>query len=237
MTPLLIIFYGVSPALAVGTDLLYASVSKGFAILLHKRHGQLDWHLTVLQATGSLPAVMLTLWGLHNLKDPAQLAHVIRLVLSIAITVTASFTLFQGVLLRGLHRRSGSGVLTDGRRRALTIATGALIGAVVTVSSVGAGVIGLMLLMLLYPQREPMRLIGSDLAHAALVTAIAGMGHACLRGVDYRMLCALLAGGFPGIWIGVRIGFQMNPQMLKRALAFLLIIVGITTFVRTTVSA
>lgn len=230
MTPILIAFYGVSPVLAVGTDLLYASISKGFATLLHKRRGSLDWRLTALQASGSLPAVMVTLWALHKLEDPAQLAHTIRLVLSIAITVTASFTLCQERLLQRLRRQPETSLLTDGRRRVLTIAIGALIGALVTVSSVGAGVIGLMLLMLLYPKREPIRLIGSDLAHAALVTAIAGLGHACLRGVDYRMLCALLAGGFPGIWIGVRVGFQMNPQMLKRALAFLLIIIGVTTF-------
>lgn len=235
MTPMLITFYGVSPVLAVGTDLLYASISKGFATLLHKRRGSLDWRLTALQASGSLPAVMVTLWVLHNLEDPAQLAHTIRLVLSIAITVTASFTFFQEKLLHSLRRHSGTSLLTDGQRRACTIATGVLIGALVTVSSVGAGVIGLMLLMLLYPQREPIHLIGSDLAHAALVTAIAGLGHASLRGVDYRMLLALLAGGFPGIWIGVRVGFRMNPQRLKRALAFLLIIIGITTFAKAAV--
>lgn len=236
MTPLLITVYGISPVLAVGTDLLYASISKGFAIVLHNRQGSLDWRLTALQATGSLPAVMVTLWSLHNLKDPAQLAQTIKLVLSIAITVTAGFTLFQEKLLRSLHCRPGSALLTDSRRRVLTVATGSLIGAVVTVSSVGAGVIGLMLLMLLYPQREPIRLVGSDLAHAALVTAIAGLGHACLRGVDYKMLCALLVGGFPGIWIGTRVGFRMNPYAFKRALAFLLIVVGVTTLAKTVAS-
>ena len=107
-----------------------------------------------------------------------------------------------------------------------------LIGTVVTISSVGAGVIGMMLLILLYPTREPIKLVGSDLAHAVLITAIAGAGHARLGTVDYSMLGFLLLGALPGIWVGSRIGFRLDPAMLKRIIAILLLVVGTTTLVK-----
>ena len=233
MTPVLILFYGISPAMAVGTDLLFAAVSKTFAVALHGRNGSVDWRIVGLQALGSVPAVLLTLWALHGFGNMAGLSHLIRLVLSGAIILTATFTLFQEPLLRRLRGRPGADAwLTAPRRRVLTVIAGALIGTVVTISSVGAGVIGMMLLMLLYPRHEPIRIVGSDLAHAVLVTAIAGLGHAELGTVDYNMLGALLLGSFPGIWLGSKLGFRMDALVLKRSIAGLLIFVGATTLAK-----
>ena len=237
MTPVLILFYGVSPALAVGTDLLYASISKGFAVMLHGRRGSVDWKLVGLQAMGSVPAVLTVLWWLHDHGRSQEMSHTIKVVLSVAIMVTAGFTLFQEPTVRWLHSQHGAaGWLTERRRNGLTVATGALIGAVVTISSVGAGVIGLMLLMLLYPRHTPIRIVGSDLAHAVLVTAIAGLGHATLGSVDYQMLAALLIGAFPGIWLGVRVGFRVDSRLLKRIVAAMLIFIGATTLARAAVN-
>jgi uncharacterized protein len=227
----LILFYGISPSLAVGTDLLYASLSKSFGVLLYRNHGSVDWRIVGWQALGSVPASLLTLLWLRHFGSSAALDHLIKLVLALAIVVTATFTLFQESIAARLRpaarlaqdHHSG---LNPVAQRLLTVLAGALIGTVVTISSVGAGVIGMMLLLLLYPKHPPVKIVGSDLAHAVLITAIAGLGHARLGTVDYHMLGWLLLGSLPGIWLGSRIGFRLNGAALKRAVACLLLVVG-----------
>jgi uncharacterized membrane protein YfcA len=233
MTPILILVYGVSPALAVGTDLLYASISKTFGVALYGRRNSVDWAIVGWQALGSVPACLVTLGWLQHLGSTARLDYLIKLTLSLAIIATASFTLFQGTINSWLHgtaqpvRRKVE--LAPVAQRTLTVLAGVLIGSVVTISSVGAGAIGMTLLLLLYPNHSPVRLVGSDLAHAVLITAIAGIGHARLGTVDYSLLGWLLLGALPGIWLGARVGFSIDGRMLKRAVAGLLLIVGGTT--------
>lgn len=235
MTPVLILFYGISPTLAVGTDLLYASLSKSFGVLLYRNHGSVDWRIVGWQALGSVPASLLTLLWLQHQADVAALDRLIKLTLSVAIIVTATFTLFQGAIaarLRPASRLAQSGEHPDidaRLQRLLTVAAGALIGSVVTISSVGAGVIGMMLLLLLYPKHPPVKIVGSDLAHAVLITAIAGLGHARLGSVNYSLLGWLLLGALPGIWLGSRVGFRLDGAALKRAVACLLLVVGSMT--------
>jgi uncharacterized protein len=232
MTPVLILFYGVSPALAVGTDLLYASLSKSFGVVLYRNHGSVDWRIVGWQALGSVPASLLTLWWLHRIGNTAALDHLIKLVLAVAIVVTATFTLFQSRItawVRPLMLRAQTSeppAIGPRLQRSLTLLAGILIGTVVTISSVGAGAIGMMLLLLLYPRHQPVKLVGSDLAHAVLITAIAGVGHAQFGGVDYHLLVWLLVGALPGIWLGSRIGFRLDGTALKRAVAGLLLVVG-----------
>ena len=228
MTPVLILFYGISPKLAVGTDLLYACISKAFGVLLYRRNGSVDWAIVGWQALGSVPAALLTLLWLRHLGDSGGLDRLIKLTLSSAIVITATFTLFQDAItarFRPNPPSDGPGI-NPVLRRVLTVASGALIGCVVTISSVGAGVIGMMLLLLLYPKHAPVKLVGSDLAHAVLITAIAGLGHAKLGSVNYPLLGWLLLGAMPGILIGSRIGFRLDSQVLKRAVACLLLVVG-----------
>jgi uncharacterized protein len=234
MTPILILFYGVSPSLAVGTDLLYASISKSFGVLLHGRNGSLDWRIVGWLAVGSVPATLLTLLLLNSIERGPHLDSLIKLTLAIAIIVTATFTLFQEQLLRLLKGES-LGALRQLRERGqipLTIASGALIGALVTFSSVGAGVIGMMLLLLLYPKHAPIRLVGSDLAHAVLITAIAGVGHISLGTVDYALLGYLLVGAIPGIWLGSKLAFRLPPKPLKRLIAGFLVFIGSTMLIK-----
>lgn len=231
MTPILILFYGISPAVAVGTDLLYASISKGFGVTLHGSRGTVDWKIVGWMALGSVPASLLTLLFLRNYETTRSLDHLIKLTLAIAIIVTATFTLFQEPLLRLVKRSDaaagGQGFL--GRhQRVLTALCGVMIGALVTISSVGAGVIGMMLLLMLYPTHSPIRLVGSDLAHAVIITAIAGLGHASLGTVNYPMLTWLLVGALPGIWLGTRLAFRLDDQALKRTISGFLVFIGCT---------
>ncbi|MDP3858077.1 MAG: sulfite exporter TauE/SafE family protein [Stagnimonas sp.] len=226
MTPILILFYGISPAVAVGTDLLYASISKAWGVVLHQRRGTLDWQIVGRLAIGSVPASFLALAFLHTIGASAELDRLIKLTLAVAVIVTASFTLLQDLLLRYLRAPAGLSVALARHQTLGTILSGVLIGAVVTVSSVGAGVIGMMLLMLLYPRHETIRLVGADLAHAVIITGIAGLGHARLGTVDLHMLGFLLLGAMPGIWVGSRIGFRLDARQLKRVISVLLVLVG-----------
>jgi uncharacterized protein len=228
MTPILILFYGISPAIAVGTDLLYASISKSFAVVLHGRNGSVDWKIVGWLAVGSVPAALVTLAFMHLHGPGAELDRLIKLVLAGAIILTATGTLLRNRLLafakherfqwlRELHQRG---------QRGMTIASGVAIGALVTISSVGAGVIGMMLLLLIYPRHAAIKLVGSDLAHAVLITAIAGVGHMGLGTVNYELLGLLLLGAIPGIYIGTRVGFRLPDRKLRPAIAGLLLFIG-----------
>jgi len=230
MTPILILFYGITPTVAVGTDLIYASLSKAFGVGLHSRNGSLDWRLVGWMSLGSVPAALLTLLFLHQQPAGESLDRLIKLSLSIAIVVTAAFTVVQEPLMALLRRSPAEAEAIEHWRgqKPMTVLCGVVVGALVTISSVGAGVIGMMMLLLLYPRHPPIRLVGSDLAHAVLITAIAGAGHAGLGSVDWAMLGALLVGAIPGIYIGTRIGFRLNAKALKRMISTLLILVGST---------
>ncbi|WP_043114671.1 sulfite exporter TauE/SafE family protein [Solimonas soli] len=230
MTPILILFCGIKPAIAVGTDLLYASISKAFGVALHGRNGSVNWKIVAWMSAGSVPATLLTLLVLHLVGAGPGLDRLIKLVLAAAIITTATFTLLQDPILRLMKN---CGIAFDAQallrwQRPLTLLSGLLIGTLVTISSVGAGVIGMMLLLLLYPKERPIALVGSDLAHAVLITGIAGLGHAGIGSVDCRMLVLLLTGALPGIWLGTRIGFRLSPRLLRRGVAGFLIFIGVT---------
>lgn len=234
MTPILILFYGISPKLAVGTDLLYASISKSWGVVLHGRNGTMAWSIVGWMALGSIPAAVAMLFYIEGHGTSADLDRLIKLTLAIAVITTATFTLLQEPILRLVRRTaSESGVsVFERHQRVGTVLSGVLIGAVVTISSVGAGVIGMMLLMMLYPREQPLRLVGADLAHAVLITGLAGAGHAKLGTVDYALLGWLLLGAIPGIWIGSRLGFRMDAKTLKRTIAVMLIVAGAMTLAK-----
>ena len=228
MTPILILFYGISPAIAVGTDLLYAAISKAFAVTLHGRNGSVDWRIVGWLSIGSVPAALLAVLFLRYVGPGAELDRIIKLTLAVAIVLTATGTLLRDRLLRFARsdRFEWLRRLHEQGQRGMTIAAGVFIGAFVAISSVGAGVIGMMILLLLYPRHPAIKLVGSDLAHAVIITGIAGLGHAGLGTVDYTLLGYLLVGAIPGIWLGTRVGFRLPDRLLRPAIAGLLLFIG-----------
>ena len=234
MMPILILFYGISPTVAVGTDLLYASISKAFGVALHGRRGTVDWKIVGWLSAGSIPATLLTLLFLRSQTPGPEVDALIKLTLAGAIILTASFTLLQEPLVKLIRKseRSDRVSFLVRHQRPLTLICGVLIGVLVTISSVGAGVIGMMLLLILYPAHAPIRLVGSDLAHAVIITGIAGAGHASLGTVNYSMLGYLLVGALPGIWIGTRIAFRLDDRALKRTISALLVFIGCTMAIK-----
>ena len=226
MTPLLVLVFGVHPATAVGTDLLYAALTKAGGTVAHGRKGHIDWVVAGRLALGSIPAAALTIWVLAQLpKGSNVIGEIISHGLGFALLLTAIAILF-GRKLRDCAGRHEDSPLLQRHRPAITVAVGAILGVLVTISSVGAGALGVAALFFLYPSLSPVRIVGSDVAHAVPLTLVAGLGHWLLGGVDWALLGALLLGSLPGIWLGSHVSAKVPEHILRRLLASMLVLIG-----------
>ena len=225
MTPLLILLFGVHPATAVGTDLLYAAATKTGGTLVHGFARTVDWAVVKRLAAGSIPASIatMTLWSHFNINSDAS-RSVITLVLSFALFLTA-FVLVFGRSIATLYRARAAEL--DPRRTAVrTVLVGAALGILVSLSSVGAGAIGVVALALLYPNLPMARIVGSDIAHAVPLTLVAGLGHWAIGSVDWHIIVSLLAGSLPGIFIGSYFAVRIPERALQLILAVTLFVVA-----------
>ena len=229
MTPLLVLLFGVSPATAVGTDLLYASLTKTLGGWVHGRRGTVDWKVFGLLAMGSLPAAVATIVLLKSLAlDEKSLRSLVTGVLSVALLLTAAALLLKDRIKRLARREDGTVYELHHRHLpAATIVTGVVVGALVTVSSIGAGVLGTVALLFLYPRMPAVKVVGTDIVHAVPLTALAGMGHLALGTVDLVLLASLLLGSLPGIWIGSHLSSRVPEKVLRPVLATMLLVIGI----------
>jgi uncharacterized membrane protein YfcA len=225
MTPILVLVFGIHPATAVGTDLLYAAATKSVGTLVHGYNHTVDWRVTRRLATGSLPATALTLLFVShfNLVTP-EAGHAISFVLGVALLLTAIALIFRNRLV-GLVG-NGLASLTERRTAMLTVLTGAVLGGVVTISSVGAGAVGVTALILLYPHLPTKTIVGSDIAHAVPLTLVAGLGHWWLGSLDWPLLISLLTGSIPGIIVGSYLSNKVPDAVLRPILAAVLVLVG-----------
>jgi len=224
MTPLLILLFNVHPATAVGTDLIYASITKASGSVVHGYNRTIDWRVVGRLAMGSVPATALTILVLYYLRiDSATTKTVITRVLGVALLFTAGSLLFRKQILRWHDRNIGE--LDQSTVRRLTILTGAVLGTLVTLSSVGAGAIGVIALVMLYPKMESRKIVGSDIAHAVPLTLIAGLGHSILGSINYHILTSLLAGSIPAIIVMSMVSARASDTAVRVALAAVLIAV------------
>jgi uncharacterized protein len=225
MTPLLVLLFGIHPATAVGTDLLYAGLTKISGTAVHGLNGAVDWRITRRLAAGSAPAAALTLIGLayfgHDSKTASAL---ITTTLGFALIATAVTLIFRAWLLAKVA--STLEALNDSQIRLLTNLLGAALGVLVSISSVGAGAIGVTVLLMLYPKLPTVRIVGSDIAHAVPLTLIAGTGHWFLGSIDWSLLVSLLIGSLPGIAIGSQLASRVPDRVLRPVLAGTLALVG-----------
>ncbi|MBK9162015.1 MAG: sulfite exporter TauE/SafE family protein [Nitrosomonadales bacterium] len=228
MTPLLVLFFGVSPATAVGTDLLYASITKALGGWVHGRNGTVEWKIVGLLSLGSLPAALFTiaLFKLLGL-DENSLKGLVTGVLSVALLLTAVALLLKDWIRKIALRDDGKvHELHHRHLTAATIATGAIVGVLVTISSIGAGVLGTVALLFLYPRLTTVKVVGTDIAHAVPLTAVAGLGHLALGTVDLVLLGSLLLGSLPGIYIGSHLSAKVPEKVLRPILALMLLLIG-----------
>jgi uncharacterized membrane protein YfcA len=225
MTPILIMLFGIHPATAVGTDLLYAAATKTGGSLVHGFARSIDWRVVGRLATGSVPATILTLAVLSHFNLSGEAArNLITFVLSVALFLTA-FVLVFGHSIVAVYRAR---VAQDDARTTVanTIIVGAVLGCLVSISSVGAGAMGVIALVLLYPQLPVAKIVGSDIAHAVPLTLIAGVGHWMMGSVDWAIIGSLLAGSLPGIFVGSYFAIRIPERALRLVLASVLFVVA-----------
>ncbi len=229
MTPLLVLFFGVSPATAVGTDLLYAALTKTLGGWVHSKRGTVDWKVFGLLAMGSLPAAVVTIALLKYLElDEQTLRGLVTSVLSVALLGTATALLLKDAIKKLGRRKDGTFYELHHRYLpAATIGTGVVVGVLVSISSIGAGVLGTVALMFLYPRMSSVKVVGTDIVHAVPLTALAGMGHMALGTVDLVLLGSLLLGSLPGIYIGSHLSAKVPEKLLRPVLATMLLVIGI----------
>jgi uncharacterized membrane protein YfcA len=225
MTPLLILLFGVHPATAVGTDLLYAAATKTCGSVVHGLAGSIEWRIVRRLAAGSVPATIATLVLLSSMNLEGRGARsLITLVLCGALVMTAGSLIFRNAIIQ--FHRSRFRPLDERTSARVTVVVGAALGLLVTISSVGAGAVGVVALTLLYPHLRMARIVGSDIAHAVPLTLVAGAGHWLIGTVDWHIVASLLAGSLPGIVLGSYVSVRVPETALRVLLAVTLLVVA-----------
>lgn len=225
MTPLLVLMFGVNPKTAVGTDLLFAALTKTVGSTVHGWRDTVDWHIFRRLAAGSIPAAVLSVVALQGLGEiGARTEHVIILFLGSMLMLTAFAALFQSRLVRFARTHEG---LDDQHALVPTVVLGAFIGIAVSISSIGAGAIGVTALLMLYPSLPVSRIVGTDIAHAVPLALVAGSGHWFYGDVDLTLLLSLLVGSVPGVIVGSLLSSRAPDHLLRPALAAVLLFSGL----------
>lgn len=225
MTPLLVLMFGVSPQTAVGTDLLFAATTKTMGSAVHGWRETVNWQIVRRLASGSLPASAATLLALSYAGKIGKSTEDIMLVgLGGLLVITAAAVIFQKRLVAfavSHQHQSPRGVMLE------TVLLGAAIGAAVSITSVGAGALGVTALLMLYPNQPMSRIVGTDIAHAVPLTLLAGLGHWVIGDVDFLLLGSLLVGSIPGVIIGSHFSSRASDAWLRPALATVLTVSGV----------
>lgn len=233
MTPFLISYVGVQPALAVGTDLLFAAITKASAAAPHHSLGNVNWRIVRWLALGSVPGSLATLWLIHHLNpDVEAMSAFIKQSLVIALIASSAAIVAFPFLARRGGRTAASAGEDIPLRPVLTAALGVFLGSMVTLTSVGAGAIGVVVLTLLYPMLRTRRLIGTDIVHAIPLTLVSGLGHLSIGNTDFTLLLLLLVGSIPGIYVGSRLTDRLPENVLRTALATILIFAAVTLWMK-----
>ncbi|MCP4992676.1 MAG: sulfite exporter TauE/SafE family protein [Gammaproteobacteria bacterium] len=227
MTPILVLFFGIPPALAVGTDLAYAAFTKMSGVLFHGLRKNIQWRIVGRLALGSIPSSLLTIWALDGIAGNQLAEQIMTITLSITLVVTSVvLVLKEKIQMRSANKGSRLLWIRTQRRYLLTL-LGAVLGVVVTLSSIGAGALTAALLFLLYPRMKTVMVVGTDLAHAVPLAAIAGLGHFQLGNVDTTLLGSLLLGSIPGTALGSHLAQHISEVAMRRGLAGILFFTGL----------
>jgi uncharacterized membrane protein YfcA len=225
MTPLLLTVFKLNPAVAIGTDLWFAAITKISGSAAHHRHGNVDYRITGLLLLGSIPASLATIGLMHYTGVTKGWASALTLSLGIALLLTAVTVAYrQAWHAVGMRLERW---LPEERKAVFTVLSGLILGVLVSLSSIGAGAIGATLILLLYPRMETRRLVGTDIAHAVPLTLVAGIGHATLGHVDWGLLGTLLLGSIPGIWLGAQLTRKLPEHLVRALLCVALVTAGL----------
>ncbi len=229
MAPILILMFGFSPAVAVGTDLWFAAITKTVGGGIHHKLGSPDWAIVKRLALGSIPAALVTLLWLGLFNKGRLESDALMVLLGVALLATAVVMVFKTRITapaRKFHRLPDA--VTQRRQLIATLVGGALVGVLVTLTSVGAGALVAVLLALTYPLRLSAKsIVGTDIIHAVPLTLVAALGHSWLGNVDLWLLVSLLLGSVPGIVLGSLAAGKVNDHLVRYALAAMLVVSGV----------
>lgn len=227
MTPLLTLMFGISPTTAVGTDLAFASITKVAGTIAHRAKDNVHWHIVRRLCLGALPAAILTALALKYFGGLGpEAAHIIRYSIAGSVMLTVIALIFRTRLQRWMSAHPDRQI-QGGKLVAATIISGAILGTLVTISSIGAGAIGATVLVLLYPRLTPAEIAGTDIAYAVPLTAIAALGHWWLGSINWELLAMLLLGSVPGITLGSLAARAIPEKLLRVLLATMLTTVAV----------
>ena len=224
MTPLLVLVFGIHPATAVGTDLLYAAATKAVGTGVHGRAKSVDWRIVRRLATGSVPATLVTFLAMNAIGAQSGKGGLLAFLLGLVLLATSATLVFRRQIVDYMARHFVLG--NDAHVAKLTVMTGVILGCLVMTTSVGAGAIGVTALLVLYPRLTTLRIVGSDIAHAVPLTLIAGMGHWWMGDVNFVLLATLLLGSVPGIIIGSLLAPRLHERTLRMMLSGVLMLVS-----------
>lgn len=236
MTPILITLFKIEPHIAIGTDLLYAAISKFFGSVVHAKKLNIVWPIVIWLAIGSIPASLATTWVLDNyLSQSTHYKAILTMVLGFMLTITGISIVFRTQVERFFSRfgKPMSDEDIDQQRdrlkskRVQIALMGIVLGIFVTLSSVGAGAFGIMALIIMFPNLPMIRIIGSDVVHAVLLTLVAGMGHMSSGNVNFELLMWLLIGSIPAIIVGTLVSSRLPEKIIRKILGITLFALGI----------
>jgi len=227
MTPLLTLLFGVSPSVAVGTDLAFASITKSAGTLTHRLRGTVRWDIVKRLCIGALPAAVVATLALKSFGTLSpEIGQIIRYSIAGSVLLTVVALIFKGRMLNWINAHPEK-QLQGNKLAAATMISGAVLGVLVTVSSIGAGAIGATLLVMLYPRMSSAEVAGTDIAYAVPLTAIAALGHWWLGSIHWELLISLLIGSLPGITLGSWVARSVPEKFLRVLLAMTLTTVAV----------
>lgn len=229
MTPILVLLFGFAPTTAVGTDLWFAAITKVVGGTLHNQKGTVDWQVLRRMYLGSIPASIVTLIWMNTTRQvptsQGTIIHALGLVLLFTVVAMLARKKVQSLATR---LRTTTAEAFMAAQPGLTVLAGVILGVIVPLTSVGAGALGTVMLLYLYPLRmSPARLAGTDIVHAIPLVVIAGTGHLLMGNVETKLLLNLLVGSIPGIVIGTLIAHKSPEFVMRIAIAAILFTVSV----------
>jgi uncharacterized membrane protein YfcA len=228
MTPILLIFFGVAPTTAIATDLWFAAITKFVGARVHQTNGNVDWQVAKRLWMGSLPMALLIV-VIVSLGTQVTKVDWLTKGIGLVVLVTALGLLVSPKLVAyARERRIGQPERFKAIQPALTVVSGSVLGLCVALTSVGAGALGTVMLLYLYPLRmTPHRLVATDIVHAIPLAVVAGLGYLFAGMVDWSMLFSLLVGSIPTVILGSMLAGKISGRWVQVALALVLVVAGV----------
>lgn len=224
LTPLLVLI-GINPTIAVGSDLVYNSVTKLFGTIQHARQKTINWALVKYLAFGSIPGAAIAVLFLELYRPLyTNQEKVIRTVLGIVLIIVAIATIFHTLLI---NQNTASRLQSKGisEKRSMMIIVGVVLGFIVGLTSIGSGSLFALAMLLLF-RLKASELVGTDIAHAFILVTVSGALHTSFGNVDFMLVLNMILGSIPGVIIGSKLSSKVPTKILRVIISIIILISG-----------